>query len=87
MSGRSAAWPTVEGVEAELRFDLLVDPAGITVRNIDGGTWRSTAPRRANRSDWLVARSRSPSSPSPVGVSRAVSTYLIAAMSGCSVLG
>jgi hypothetical protein len=36
MSGRSAAWPTVEGFEAELRFDLLADPAGITVRNIDG---------------------------------------------------
>lgn len=36
MSGRSAAWLTVERVEAELRFDLLVDPAGITVRKIDG---------------------------------------------------
>jgi hypothetical protein len=36
MSGRSAAGPTVERVDAELSFDLLIDLAGITVRNIDG---------------------------------------------------
>jgi hypothetical protein len=26
----------VERIDAELRFDLLIDPAAITVRNIDG---------------------------------------------------
>jgi hypothetical protein len=44
-----------EAVEAELKYDPLIDPADISVMNINGGRGAQTAPCRATRNTWRAA--------------------------------